>query len=133
MGGAIIAFLPEKKYTGELTPEKLLTAINDNSRYISSDQIAHRLIESDPSVLLIDVRDTASFKQYSLPGATNIPLDSLLSPSWAGFLDQDFVTKVFYSNGSVYAAQAWTLATRLGYKNVYILKGGLNNWVETIL
>ena len=131
--GIVLIFLPEKKYTRELTPEKLMLAINDNSRFMSTDYVAHMIIESNPSLVLIDVRDSTSFSQFSLPGATNIPLDSLLNSEWEGFLDQDYVKKVFYSNGSVYAAQAWTVTRRLGYENVYVLKGGINSWVETIL
>ncbi|OQY04179.1 MAG: hypothetical protein B6I20_03505 [Bacteroidetes bacterium 4572_117] len=69
----------------------------------------------------------------------NIPLSKFLdkdetgSYEWEAYLNQDIKTNVFYSNGSVYANQAWMLTKRLNYPNNYVMKGGLNRWVETIL
>ncbi|MDA3906710.1 MAG: rhodanese-like domain-containing protein [Bacteroidales bacterium] len=125
--------LPEKNLSKDLTAEAMLLAVLDDSRYVSTDQIASLLINRDPSVLLIDVRDTAQYNAFSLPGAINIPMDSLLNSLSDLYLSQGIKTKVFYSNGSIYASQAWLLSKRKGYKNVFIMRGGLNQWVETIL
>jgi hypothetical protein len=48
-------------------------------------------------------------------------------------LNQGTKVNVFYSNGNVEANQAWMLTRHLGYKNNFVLTGGLNYWVETIL
>jgi hypothetical protein len=40
---------------------------------------------------------------------------------------------IFYSNGSTEANEAWLLTRQLGYQNNYVLQGGLNYWMETIL
>ena len=128
-----MAFLPEKHHSSELSPEKLLTEINSETRFFSCDEVAHQLILGDPSLQLIDVRDTASFNKFSLPGAINIPLDSLLVPAWDAYMDQPGVKTIFYSNGTVYANQAWIIYRRKDYKNLYVMNGGLNKWVETIL
>ncbi len=125
--------LPEKNLSKDLTAEDMLLAVLDDSRYISTDKIASFLINEDPSIQLIDVRDTAQFNAFSLPGSVNIPMDSLLTDFADLYLSQGFKTKVFYSNGSIYASQAWLLSKRKGYKNVFIMRGGLNQWVETIL
>ena len=125
--------LPEKNFSKDLTAEDLLLAVLDDSRYISSDDIASMLLNNDPSLGLIDVRDSAQFNAFSLPGAVNIPLDSLLTETASYYLDQNIKINVFYSNGSIYASQAWLLSKRKGFKNVLIMRGGLNNWVETIL
>ncbi|MEA3445740.1 MAG: rhodanese-like domain-containing protein [Bacteroidota bacterium] len=131
--GIIMAFLPEKKYSTEIGPDKLLLEINDETRFVSTDQVAHYLVEADPQIQLIDVRTAAEYKKFTLPGAINIPLDSLLNPNFEMYLDQVGVTSVFFSNGTVYASQAWMLYRRKAYTNIYIMKGGLNHWVETIL
>ena len=63
----------------------------------------------------------------------NIPLSSLLDDQWKDYLHQDLRYNVFYSNGTVNANQAWMLTRQLGYQNNYVLQGGLNYWVETIM
>lgn len=132
-------FFPEKYVSSDLSPENLLKEIGDETRYISSDDVAHFIISKDPSFLLIDVRDSASFKDFKLPGAINIPLKNLLDKDengdykWDAYLNQETRKNVFYSNGTIYAHQAWMLTKRLNYSNNYVMKGGLNKWIETII
>ena len=131
--GGVLLILPEKNYSNELTPEEYHLAMLDDSHILTTDELAHRMIEKDPSLLLIDVRSSDEYNEWSLPGAINIPLDSILTETSFALLDQDAQDIVFYSTGTVYASQAWSLCKREGIKNIYILRGGLNTWVETIL
>jgi rhodanese-related sulfurtransferase len=136
-GGTLL--LPEKYDTTELSPEQLLTDINDDTRYLSTDDVAHIIISQNPYYLLIDVRDTISYKNFKLPGAINIPLENILDKNedgnykWEAYLNQDLRKNIFYSNGTIYAHQAWMLTRRLNYKNNYVMEGGLNKWIETII
>jgi 3-mercaptopyruvate sulfurtransferase SseA len=68
-----------------------------------------------------------------MPGSINIPLSNLLSDEYTDILHQDAYMNVFYSNGSVYANQAWMITRQLGYENNYVLEGGLNYWFGNIL
>lgn len=132
--GLIIAAVPEnttKQY--KLTAEELLEEINSEMQFISTDEIAHMLINKDPSLQLIDVRTPDQFEKFSLPGAINIPLHNILSDEWVNYLDQDVRINVFYSNGTQDATEAWMITRQLGYQNNYVLQGGLNYWAETIM
>lgn len=131
--GAILLVLPEKKQSSEISPEDLLCELKEQTHFKSTDEIAERLINQDPSILLIDVRMADYYFEYSLPRAENIPLEDILHPDWEEFLDQTDRDVVFYSNADVYAEQAWMLARRMGYENLFVMKGGLNNWFETII
>ena len=91
------------------------------------------LVQKDPSLQLIDVRTPEEFEAFSLPGAINIPLSNLLADEYTDILNQDARMNVFYSNGSVYANQAWMLTRQLGYENNFVLEGGLNYWFGNIL
>lgn len=131
--GIIMAFLPAKKYAVQISPENLLLELTDDTRFVSTDEVALYLIEADPQVQLIDVRSPEEFETFSLPGAVNVPMDSLFNPNFEPYVDQVGMKTILYSNGSVYASQAWMLYRRKAYPNIYIMKGGLNEWVETIL
>lgn len=128
-----LLFLPEKANYDETKPELLLKEINDPARYLSVDLVAERLIDEDPSIMLIDVRSVEQFGEYSLPRSVNIPLSQILQPEQMDYLYQEDMDIVLYSNDDLYADQAWILCTRLGYKNLYVLKGGLNQWYISIL
>jgi len=130
----VIAAVPEnttKPY--KLSIEELVSQITEGSQYFNTDLIADYIVQKDPSIQLIDVRPNDEFESYHLPGALNIPLADILSDEWEAYLNQDVVTNVFYSNGTVAANQAWLICTQRGFMNNYVLQGGLNYWAETIL
>lgn len=128
-----LLFLPEHSNFEEINPELLIKEINDPARFLSVDQVAERLIDEDPSIMLIDVRTPEQYKEYSLPRSFNIPLDQLLDSAWKDYLNQENMDVILYSNSDLYADQAWIICTRLGYKNLYVMNGGLNEWYTCIL
>ena len=132
--GMIIAAVPENTTRPyKLTPEALLVEVGEGRQFISPDEIAQMLVEKDPSLQLIDIRSADEFEKFSLPNAINVPLENLLSSEYQDILNQDVKLNVFYSNSSTTANQAWMITRQLGYKNNYVLHGGLNYWTETIM
>jgi 3-mercaptopyruvate sulfurtransferase SseA len=131
--GLGILFMPAKDNSKQVKPELLLAAIDDPSRFLSSDDITDRLVKKDPALLLIDVRPAEQFKAFSIPGSINIPVDSLLTPTTMGMLYQNGMDKVFYSNSDVTSDQAWILCKRIGMQRIYVLQGGVNNWFASVV
>ncbi|MDZ7632970.1 MAG: rhodanese-like domain-containing protein [Bacteroidales bacterium] len=132
--GIIIAAVPADRVKHfQLTADELLQEAGAGVQFISPDVVADMLIQKDPSLRLIDVRTPEEFDTYSMPGAINIPLSNLLADEYTDVLHQDAYMNVLYSNGSVYANQAWMITRQLGYENNYVLEGGLNYWFGNIL
>jgi rhodanese-related sulfurtransferase len=130
----IIAFVPQNTTRPyKLTAAQLLEEIRTGTQFISPDEVADKIIKKDPSIQLIDVRNPREFDQFSLPGAVNIPLQDILSENNVDILNQGTKMNIFYSNGSTEANEAWLLTRQLGYQNNYVLQGGLNYWMETVL
>jgi len=132
--GIIIAAVPEnttKQY--KLTAQELLDEVQAGYQYITTDEVAEKLVQKDPSIQLIDVRNSDDYETYHLPGAINIPLSDILSDEYVDILDQGMRLNIFYSNGTVHSNEAWMITRQLGYENNYVLQGGLNYWVETIM
>lgn len=131
----IIAAVPQSSINKNevISPDQLLQTFNDGVQYMNSDEIADALVQKDPTFVLIDVRTVEEYNEFHLPHAINIPLHDILSDQWRDVLDQDVYTNVFYSTGTVNANQAWMMCQLKGYKNNYVLQGGLNNWAETIM
>ena len=132
--GLIIAAVPaDKTKHFKLTADELLQEAGAGVQFVSPDVVADMLVQKDPSLQLIDVRTPEEFEAFSLPGAINIPLSTILSAEYTDILNQDAKMNVFYSNGAVYANQAWMITRQLGYENNYVLEGGLNYWFSNIL
>lgn len=125
--------LPEKAPKSEVSPEQFLIEIYDQARFLSTDLIAKRLIDRDPGLLLIDVRTAEQYEEYTIPGALNIPLDLVLKDDFSPYFQQVGMDVVFISNGDVYAEQAWALTVQKGYQNLYVMKGGINDWFHNIM
>ncbi len=128
-----LVILPNKNGPKETSPKLMLSSANEKSRYLSVDQITHRIIENDPSLLLIDLRPASQFKIFALPGSINVISDSILSASNFDIFSQPGKDKVFYANSDLTAEMAWMICNRFSLKRMYVMKGGLNEWFNTII
>lgn len=133
VSAVFLLFSGGKKSKNEIPPSELHLKIIENTRYISPEDVAHLIITKDPSLQLIDVRIPNYYNKFTLSRAINIPLNDFLNKDNLLYLDQNVYKTVLFSNGTSDADVAWMMATRLGYKNVYVMIGGLNQWVENIL
>jgi len=124
----ILALLPQKKAYEEMPASELLKQVTSPARFISPDVVADRLIKKDPSMLLVDVRSADLYREYSIPGAVNIPLHEIMKPENQELISQEGIDIIFFSTGEIQADQAWIISKRKGLEGIYVMKGGLNDW-----
>ena len=132
LAGGLVLLPKYEKHEG-INSEELLSNAISPERYISTDELADKIVNQDPSFLMIDVRDEKAFNSNSLPNAINIPLKKLLDEDSTTYLDQDEYDVILFSNDNFHSDKVWILCNRLGYKNLHVLKGGLNQWYNTII
>lgn len=122
-----------KKCT-KLSPINLLVTSLSTDRFITVDELATKIIGEDPSYILIDIRDAEEFKDYSLPGAINVPFKTILAENEnKPFYKSPAYIKVIYSNNTLLSDQAWIIMRRAGCKNIKVLEGGLNSFFLTLM
>ena len=132
--GIMVAFLPANHADSfQLKSKELLSKSASDSIYLSVDQVSRMMNREDSTVQIIDLRSAEQFRECNIPGSINIPFPDLLNPLWEGTFNQKKVKKIFYGNGDQTAGYAWTIATGMGYKNNYVMKGGLNEWFKTVM
>lgn len=132
--GIILAFLPFNATDSFLLKsDELLSKSESEENYLSVDQVARMVNKEDSTILLIDLREAGQFKECNIPGSINIPFSDLLNPWWEGTFNQKKIKKIFYGNGDQTANCAWSIVTGLGYKNNFVMKGGLNEWFKTVM
>lgn len=128
-----ILLMDNTERINEIDPETLAVNYNDPSRFLSIDEVTDRLVRKDPAMLLIDVRPAEQYKLFAIPGAINIPVDSLLTSSTLDLMSMVEMDKVLYSNSGVTSDQAWLLMERLDMPAVFVMEGGVNNWFKNIV
>jgi len=128
--GFILAFSPvNNKSVSETDFTVLAESINNRSDHITAEQLGQLIIDKDPGIQIIDIRDQSDYLKFHIETAINIPLQTLFSKENLEFIDPEKLV-VLYSNGGTHAAQAWVVFQQIGYSNTTVLLGGLNYWVD---
>nr|WP_319511524.1 rhodanese-like domain-containing protein [uncultured Draconibacterium sp.] len=117
----------------QISPDELLQEIIQPTRYVTTDQVAKMIIQGDPSLLMVDVRSADEYAEYALPGSLNIPLEELTNDGNLSYFGVPGIKVVFISNDDIRADQTWVLTKRLGINGTYVMTGGLNGWMQTII
>ncbi len=132
---AIILLLVPQRVSkkGQPLPSQQIQLLEESAQTIDVDKAARIISQTDASYQFIDIRSSAEFLAFNLPGSINIPFDELLAPQWQGYLNQDTKTNILYSNGDYTSNMACALLNSKGYDNIITLKGGLNEWYAIIM
>jgi rhodanese-related sulfurtransferase len=100
---------------------------------MDADELAFRLLDRDPRLLVVDVRAEDAHEQMALPASLNIPFDALFGREWAPVLVRRGATRVFVDEDGSVALRGALLAERLGYDGVRVLRGGLAGLMRAVL
>ncbi len=87
-------------------------------------ELAERL-KNGTAPVIIDVREPNEYAFARLPGAVLKPLGGIYQ--WAQELDKE-QTYVLYCHVGARSWQAAYLLDRMGFKQVYSLQGGIDDW-----
>ena len=87
---------------------------------------AHRLIQNDGTVTVIDVRERGPALGY-IPGAIFIPLE-LLEEAVDKLPHNKDAPLLTYCASGIVSANAVTVLKSMGYRNVCSIRGGFNAW-----
>jgi len=127
--GAVALFAapyPGSKVT--LDARELALVVGTEADHVEAPELAAWIIESRADYRLVDLRTEGEFGRYHIPTAVNVPVNVLTD---AGLGRQEKI--ILYSEGGIHSAQAWMLLRAQGYRSVYMLKGGLEEWKDQVL
>jgi rhodanese-related sulfurtransferase len=83
------------------------------------------------NLVMLDVRNEADYNLFHVKGADRVTLDQLEDVATELKTAPDGTVAVLMSNDETLATEGWKTLTALGFPNVYILEGGLNNFIAT--
>lgn len=127
----VVAFIisnPFDNVNAKINAKDLAVMVQNEVDHVNVEDLADWIIKGKSDYRLIDLRTEKEFNEYNIPGSENIPITNLLD----GELTRNEKI-VLYSEGGIHSAQAWFLLKAKEYKNVYMLRGGLEEWKDKIL
>ena len=132
--GLILAFLPRNaNQSMVIRPEKLLSEVLDESSSFTPDQVARFVVTEDSTVRIIDLRSSKEFIALNIPGSINVPYNEFLSNGPSLYISNGNIKNIFYSNDDLAASYVLTISKGMKHKNVFVMKGGLNEWFNTVM
>lgn len=99
----------------QVAPAELLSVINDT-----------RI-----KPVLLDVRDERHYNQFHIRGARRLPQDEVVQLARELMFEPGNTVFVTMSNDETAATETWKRLKAESLPNVYILEGGVNNWIRT--
>jgi rhodanese-related sulfurtransferase len=112
-----------------LAPEKE-ALLADRAVQIHPGELLTSLADNQLNVIMLDVRDEADYNLFHLRRARHLPLAEVTSAIPELRLEVAANTVfVLMSNDERSAIEAWKLMVAESVSNVYILAGGINNWL----
>jgi rhodanese-related sulfurtransferase len=134
MFGILLTILPlSSSRSFIVNPSKLLSEVLNPDVSFTVDQTAKFIVNEDTTVVIIDLRSNEEFRKICLPAAVNIPYNNFIKSDPALYFNDKSKRNIFYSNGDFYSNYALVYSRGLGYRNTYVMSGGLNEWFRTIM
>jgi rhodanese-related sulfurtransferase len=138
-----VVFIGQPNFEKKYSKVTITRTVADKPVKFSADNaLTQRLVQVSPAevfktvynqkvnLIMLDVRPEADYNLYHIDGALNVPLDKLPS------IIPDLLTEppansvfVLMSNDETAATEAWKQLVASSVPNVYILEGGVNNWI----
>lgn len=126
--GALILGNPFNNNKAVIDLKELALEVEKAQDHVTVEELADWIIKGNSDFRLIDIRTEKEFNEYHIPTALNVPVTVLINQPY-----EKNEKIVIYSQGGIHSAQAWYLMRAKGYRKVYFITGGLDEWKEKIL
>jgi len=111
----------------QMSPDE---ALANREMQISPAELFTTLHDQKLKPVMLDVRPEAEYNLFHIRGAKSVQISTL--PALAKELIAEYTANrviIVMSNDETSATQAWKVLVAESVSNVYILEGGVNNWI----
>jgi rhodanese-related sulfurtransferase len=130
--GIVFVFLPSRQAHEIEKVQSASYSASHSMKIMSPDELAYRIIDRESSIQVVDMRLPEQFAVLALPGSINVQMKDLFRKELTPILSNRHVTKVVVGMNEDDSRTAAFLLQELGYENITMLQGGLENFQHTI-
>jgi rhodanese-related sulfurtransferase len=114
------------------TPAEAHRQLDDRAIFISPQEVVLLRKDTSVQVNVLDLRDEHDFNLFHIGGARRVSSRDLDQPQFVkALLDQPRSTVTFLvGNGEAVARTAWQGLKGYGVQNLYVIEGGINQWLD---
>jgi len=122
---------PDNQRRWQMIEDEQTVLLNERAVQIEPAELLSLVHDSQIKAVMLDVRDERHYNQFHILGARRLKLEDL--PVVSEALLQEPANTVFITMGNDESAatEAWKMLKAQSVPNVYILAGGVNNWIRT--
>lgn len=134
LAGAIAVLIlgqPDNAQKWTMIEETEAPRIANREIQIHPGELLNTMHDDTLQTIILDVRSEADFNRFHIQESQNVSLAEL--PDLVDTLHQqpDNTVVVLTSNDEAAATEAWKYLRAESIPNLYLLEGGINNWIET--
>ncbi len=130
---AVVLFIGQPTTTdrwNKISDEKN-AALTERQVQIHPGELLELTHDTTLKVMMIDVREEADYNLFHILDSRRVPLDEIPNIIQELHFQPANTVFVVMSNGETAATEAWKILVAEAVPNVYILEGGINNWIAT--
>ncbi len=102
----------------------------EGKAFVPAEEMIQAIYDPLINPILLDVRSERDYNLYHLEGARRVEMDQIPDLIKALVNEPDGTVVFVMSNDETAAVEAWKLLVAKNTVNAYVLKGGINGWIE---
>lgn len=122
---------PDNANRWNMIADEQLAMLDDRAVQIEPAELLDVMHNVQIKAVLLDVRDERHYNQFHVHGARRLPGDQVIDVARELMFEPANTVFIAMSNDETAATAAWKALKAESLPNVYILDGGVNNWIRT--
>ena len=122
---------PDNQDRWEMIQEEQMALLDEREVQVSPAELLSLIHDVQIKAVLLDVRDERYFNQFHIHGARRLPTEAIVDTARELMFEPANTVFIAMSNDETAATEAWKMLKAESLPNVYILEGGVNNWIRT--
>ena len=102
----------------------------EGKAFVPAEEMTQAIYDPLINPILLDVRSERDYNLYHLEGARRVDLDQIPGMIEDLVNEPDGTVVFVMSNDETAAVEAWKMLVAKNTVNAYVLKGGINGWIE---
>jgi hypothetical protein len=129
--GLIVIGQPTNTDRWAMIADEKQPLLDEREVQIHPGELLDSIHDTSLKVIMLDVRDEVDYNLFHILDARHTPLETLPDIVADLHFEPENALFVTMSNDEAAATEAWTMLVAESVPNVYILEGGVNNWIAT--